>query len=300
MKNLPEVFNIFNPPAEIAPGQVYSADGLKLLVTRVITEENLKVVRVLVLTDVLEAGNEDDVILEPASHLKGVFRVPKLAWRITEGPVPASKLKYYRGSVSEEGLKLVLASLKKPVQYIDEITGQYLEYLGKRLDPLRHEAVSEIEENLADQEIREAELPVFRLPLNIFSEVAEPGVVYRMGRAAAADVNNNFDIIEFFRKDSEAPKVILLENDETFISVSLIDSFFYLVVYSDKVKDCTLLLINGAETGADPDYTISLTDGRGFIPFKDGLKTDQINALQLVLDDQDFECEFLLKAVNEQ
>lgn len=295
MKNLPEVFNIFNPPSEIAPGQVYSADGLKLLVTRVITEENLKVVRALVLTDVLEAGNEDDVILEPASHLKGVFRVPKLAWRITEGPVPASKLKYYRGSVSEAGLQLVLASLTKPVQYIDQITGQYLEYIGKRLDPLRHEAVREIEKNLTYQDIREDELPVFRLPLNIFSEVAEPGVIYRMGRAAAADAGHAGDIVKFFRAEAGAPSVIISRAGDHLIKFSFVDDHFYIVVFSEKEYSFQVISVNGK---SDSVFEILTRNGRGFTMVPKELLQAGSNSVEISIDGRASIYEFTITGVH--
>lgn len=294
MKNLPEVFNIFNPPAEIAPGQVYSAEGLKLMVTRVITEEKLKVVRALVLTDVLEAGNEDDVILEPASHLKGVFRVPKLAWRITEGPIPVSNLNY-RGSVSEEGVNLVLASLRKPVQQIDQITSQYLEYLGERLDPLRHEAVREIEESLTAQEIKEDELPVFRLPLNVFSEVAQPGSIYRMGRAAAADSVYAGDIVKFFRLETGAPSVSLTQTGDHLIKISLVDSRFYVVVFSETAGSFRVNSINGK---SDFAFEISMRNGRGFVMIPNDFLHPGLNTVEILIEGVQIKSEFNITGVN--
>lgn len=276
MSSLPYVFNFLTSPESVQPGQIYSSQDFKFLVTKLLPDTP-GVVRALILTDFLEAGDEHDVILKNNDQLKEIFPVTKLAWRLSEGPIPVSELKLYCGTLSDESFRSVQSSFRFSRQKPDVVQAHYFEIISDKLQPVRMEAIRVIEESL---------VPLFYLPSPAVREDHESAFLSSMPAAAAYEPTHDAEIVNFFAAERMADHVTLLQNSSFLLRLSMVEKRIYLVVFCENDIPFRILSVNGIP---GTEFNINLKDGRGFLApgdqlFKSGLNNLKINAGNETID----------------
>lgn len=130
------IHNWANRPKTYKVGQMWYCDIISetVVITDVI---NKNIVRCSILTGAVHLNDGNDVKIVPnTAYLKARFGLPRIIFRLTDGPVLASDLTFYKGMMPKKLVLSMKTSLKirpvlNPVQ--EKFSAKFLE----KLQPLR-------------------------------------------------------------------------------------------------------------------------------------------------------------------
>lgn len=230
--------NLLNPPLEIKPGQIWRCSEIQKDV--IITNndfENTGVLRGIFLSGVQNLGDEDDIILDSAEQLNLIAK-PKVALRVTEGPISQKALDYFVGELDENTFTAILQSLSKPLSY-DEFQEELIAEILEEIEPLRIKAMEEYER--------------WMMKYKSFLElilINKLNYEYRRytNKYAAADYSVISNEDEFWEKEKsgQEDRLTIISNDDLIIRLSIVEGHLYFIALSESKNEVkNIYLTNG-------------------------------------------------------
>lgn len=238
------IFELNLQPREIQAGQVWYLKSLNLEVLIIDDTPQTKYgfVNAVVLMVMNNITDGNDVIFQHEE-----YPTPRIAMRMTYGPVPVSELAVYRCDVSLDIIEKIRESVKnEDYSNFDEYQLSVVDQILEALEVVRAKAVKDYENiysKLVELNTKIEALPDMSLGNFDYYKTYSNSL-------AAADYEIEDKIIEFWDKELEnKDTAIKLINDEKLkIRISFVDNLPYLVVYSVLPK-CRFgnLVIKNAE-----------------------------------------------------
>lgn len=284
------IFNLTNPPEEYEPGQIWKSASTNYDFLLTDTKfSHLGIVKGLVISRIVEAGDNDDVVFNDLEFYPG----NRIAFRLTRIPLPKEDLILYVGKIEDDLLNKVQTSLKNNStlgynemqlatigEFIDEIT------------QLRNKAVVLMEKSIGVENETANEVTGLSKETKIFeiTSLINYELEFYKYQKAADTLDEKYKLHEFWDKEREgkAKALNIISNDDLSLRLSVLDGHLYVVVYSNKYKSISNIFLksnNKVIKAINEQIDIS-KEKRGFSCFEKTMIDPGKYELQISLDNK--------------